>query len=348
MSQTGFTRASTLGPIADFVQESGGSIEQVFQRADLPLGILETPDALVPLREHFRLLDLAARDVGDELFSARLGQLVSTNDLGVFGKWITQAVCLHEAILRANSGLSYMMQSATQLVLKRKGSQAVWAYELSDPAVEGRQQNILLALSHMVAVVRHYLGADWSPEAVVICGAPVHAKGKLEQVVGTHVSFNQADSAIVFDWRLLASLNPDKPRQVAGLDSQDLDRAFGVPDPSNFAETVSALIALELLDRYPTLSWVSAKACLTERTLQRRLAAHGIQFSELVQQNLQRRAFSLLRHTDLSMTEIAGRLGYSDSAHFARAFERWTSMPPSGWRALQPGDRPQRTMFFRR
>ena len=347
MRKTGFTRASTLGPIADFVSESGGSIESVFRRADLPLGILNAPDALVPLREHFRLLDVAARAVGDELFSARLGQLVSTSDLGVFGKWITQAVCLHEAILRANSGLSYMMQSATQLVLRRKGTQAVWAYELSDPAIEGRQQNIFLALAHMVAVVRHYMGADWSPEAIFICGAPVDAKGQLEQVVKTHVSFSPADSAIVFDWRLLASLNPDKPRHVTGLDSQDLDRAFGVPDPSSFAETVSALIALELLDRYPTLSWVSAKAGLAERTLQRRLAALGIQFSELVQQNLQRRAFSLLRYTDLSVTEIAGHLGYSDSAHFSRAFERWTSMPPSCWRALQPGERQQSTMFRR-
>src|SRR5689334_12847569 len=105
MRQAGFTRASTLGPIAEVVVEAGRSIERVFQRADLPLGLLSEPDILVPLREHFSLLQITSREVGDELFSARLGQKVSIEGLGIYGKWIVKAPSLQQAILRANASM---------------------------------------------------------------------------------------------------------------------------------------------------------------------------------------------------------------------------------------------------
>ena len=40
----GYTRASALGPIADFVETRGGSIDRIFQRADLPVTLLNSPD----------------------------------------------------------------------------------------------------------------------------------------------------------------------------------------------------------------------------------------------------------------------------------------------------------------
>ena len=69
MHQTGYTRASTLGPIARVVTAAGGSIERVFRRADLPLALLESPDTLLPLRDHFRLLMVISRELHDDVFA---------------------------------------------------------------------------------------------------------------------------------------------------------------------------------------------------------------------------------------------------------------------------------------
>jgi AraC-like DNA-binding protein len=333
MRRTGFTRAGTLGPIAEVVTAMGGSIDRVFQRADLPLGLLNAPDALVPLREHFRLLMTASRELHDGLFSARLGQQISVENLGVFGKWVTQASCLHEAILRANASLPSMMQSATRLVLKARGPYANWSYELADPATEGRQQNELLALSYMIVVARHYLGANWTPGQVIIAGSPAQSTGQLEQVLRANVVFRDTASTIIFDRHQLATVNPHSNRLRTGLSADDLERAFGLPDPFDLVETISALIELELLGRYPSLDWVCRRTGMTNRTLQRHLRAQGVQFSELVQGSLQKRAFNLLRTTEQTITDIATLLGYNDSAHFTRAFERWTGTSPSKWRA---------------
>jgi AraC-like DNA-binding protein len=332
MGRSGFTRASTLGPIAEVVTAAGGSIGRVFRRADLPLGLLNSPDTLVPLREHFRLLSTASRELQDELFSARLGRQVTLANLGVYARWVTQAACLHEAIHRADTSLPYMMQSATRLVLRLHGRQASWSYEIADTAFEGRQQNEILALSYMIAVVRYYAGADWAPDTVVVRGTPLQMIGPLEDVLRANVVFRDRPSAIIFDRTLLATVHPSLGVPRAGLSAEDLDRAFDLPDPDDLVASVSALIGLELLDQYPKLARIGQRSGMTTRTLQRQLQTLGVRFSDLVQDALQRRAFSLLRHTDQTVTEIAALLGYSDAAHFTRAFERWSGTSPSAWR----------------
>jgi AraC-like DNA-binding protein len=333
MGRSGFTRASTLGPIADVVTAAGGSIGRVFRRADLPCGLLDSPDALVPLREHFKLLSVASRELQDELFSARLGRQVTLGNLGVYGKWVTQAACLHEAIHRADTSLPHMMQSATRLILRLHGRQACWSYEIADTAYEGRQQNEMLALSYMIAVVRCYAGVDWAPHTVVVCGTPVQMIGALEDVLRANVVFRDQPSAIIFDRTLLATVHPSLGVPRTGLSAEDLDRAFDLPDPDDLVANVSALIRLELLDQYPKLARIGQKSGMTTRTLQRQLQTLGVRFSDLVQDALQRRARSLLRHTDQTVTEIAALLGYNDAAHFTRAFERWSGTSPSVWRS---------------
>lgn len=44
-------------------------------------------------------------------------------------------------------------------------------------------------------------------------------------------------------------------------------------------------------------------------------------------------AAHLLRSTDATMPEIAGRVGYASEAAFSRAFKRGLGVPPAAWRA---------------
>jgi AraC-like DNA-binding protein len=68
---------------------------------------------------------------------------------------------------------------------------------------------------------------------------------------------------------------------------------------------------------------------LSTRTLKRRLADAGVSFSELVDADRCERAQQLLHRADLSMDQVAERLGYSSVPNFARAFRRWTGQTPA-------------------
>jgi AraC-like DNA-binding protein len=45
------------------------------------------------------------------------------------------------------------------------------------------------------------------------------------------------------------------------------------------------------------------------------------------------RACTLLATTDLSITEIAARVGYANSSHFGKAFRQSTNLTPRAFRA---------------
>jgi AraC-like DNA-binding protein len=97
---------------------------------------------------------------------------------------------------------------------------------------------------------------------------------------------------------------------------------------------VVAVTELAIAEGYPRIDWGAAKLGLTRRTLQRRLHDHGTTFAHLAERLLQDSARDLLARTREPVTSIALKLDYTDSAHFTRAFRRWTGMAPSDYRRL--------------
>lgn len=77
---------------------------------------------------------------------------------------------------------------------------------------------------------------------------------------------------------------------------------------------------------------VARRLGLSERTLQRRLAAEGQGFQALSDGIRQRLAERLLLESRLDLNGIAQCLGYAEAASFSRAFQRWTGMTPGRWK----------------
>ena len=148
---------------------------------------------------------------------------------------------------------------------------------------------------------------------------------ELERLLGSDLRFQADKPALVFDREALSlplrgSLAPANP-QVA-------DAALRT------TRQVMREIARVIEVERPTAKDVAAALCMQLRTMQRHLAAWGVSFEDLLDLYRQSAARTYLTSHRYSMTEIAFRLGYSDSAHFTRAFCRWTGSAPSQLRAL--------------
>ena len=76
------------------------------------------------------------------------------------------------------------------------------------------------------------------------------------------------------------------------------------------------------------------KLAASVRTLQRRLADLDTTFSEVVEEARMKSANQLVTQSDYSLKQIASQLGYSEQAHFTRAFRRWNGVTPSAFRRL--------------
>jgi AraC-like DNA-binding protein len=90
--------------------------------------------------------------------------------------------------------------------------------------------------------------------------------------------------------------------------------------------------------RMPTMDTVAAEFKETARTLRRRLEAAGTRFENLVDETRSTLAEELLRGTNLAISEVAERLGYSEPSTFIRAFKRWKAVSPQRYRKTSPPD----------
>ncbi|MCC6710212.1 MAG: helix-turn-helix domain-containing protein [Gammaproteobacteria bacterium] len=82
-----------------------------------------------------------------------------------------------------------------------------------------------------------------------------------------------------------------------------------------------------------TVAELAARLGVSVRTLDRRFRrASGASPRAFWQQRRVRLAKELLEKTNLTIGEIAYRVGYQDAGHFARLFERELSVPPSEYR----------------
>ena len=85
-----------------------------------------------------------------------------------------------------------------------------------------------------------------------------------------------------------------------------------------------------------SIACVAAQLRISVRTLQRRLSDCGLSFKGLVENIRRSAAIRLVLAGEHTATEIALMLGYSDQAHFTRAFKRWTGMSPRQYATYRP------------
>lgn len=82
----------------------------------------------------------------------------------------------------------------------------------------------------------------------------------------------------------------------------------------------------------PSMQAMAAELCLSVRTLRRRLQAEGTTYLALCDEVRRTLARELLALPQLSVEQIAERLGYSEAAGFIHAFRRWTGTTPHAFR----------------
>ncbi|MET0532513.1 MAG: helix-turn-helix transcriptional regulator [Microvirga sp.] len=77
---------------------------------------------------------------------------------------------------------------------------------------------------------------------------------------------------------------------------------------------------------------------MSRRTFDRRLKSRGISYKALANEIRFEVACRLLQDTEMSLSQIAAALGYSEASAFTRAFRRWSGRTPTAWRSHSDTD----------
>ncbi len=99
-----------------------------------------------------------------------------------------------------------------------------------------------------------------------------------------------------------------------------------------FTEKVKQVMLGNMQVTFPPLEVIAEVLHITPRTLQRKLQQEGTTFRGLTDAVKQELAETLLGNRDLSIADIAYKLGYYEPTSFQRAFRQWTGTTPMEFR----------------
>ena len=318
------------------LEDMGISPERVHRRAGLPMWHFGEPDDLIPSRHTYIFMQYAASAAGTETFGLRVGLGNTLESLGTFGKAVSRSLTIQHAadtfcrlVPRFTSGsIFWQIEHGGDLWLCRRPVETV---DL------GRQQTEQYALMQMINLVRLSAGPGWSPAKIALHQEVTPGLEQTRDLAGAEIRGRQRFTAIAIPLSILAREIRRRPGDAAASD-QDLRNLLDTTAPSlDFAGSVRQLAGTLLREAYPRVETVAEIAGLPVRSLQRRLRAAGYSYSELVEQARYQAARELLRDGDIKITEIALDVGYSDAAHFNRAFRRWTGLTPREFRRQELG-----------
>ena len=126
---------------------------------------------------------------------------------------------------------------------------------------------------------------------------------------------------------------PDTHRVLMRQIEADL-QAMLLPD---FAQRLREYLVRQLPGGRVGLEETAAHFRIAPRTLQYRLRAMGLSYRGLLEQTRKELARRYLDGTNMSLTEVAVLLGYSEQAAFHHAFLRWTGTTPGRFRTGRSG-----------
>jgi AraC-like DNA-binding protein len=320
---------------AAFLRQIGAPAERLVEGAGLSVRSLEHPESLVPFHAVVRLLEDAARVEGIEDLGLRFGATSRVTQLGTFGRLIGRSFTLREGLTTAHRLLPSYSSGERAWLEQERGE--VRLHHLLLGSAESRRQATGLSLMLHLNFIRSAAGASWRPTEVGIPAGDLPGWRALPLLSDTRLVFGRPHMTIVFSPDVLPLALP-RAAAPAGPEVVPWQHSGPAEDVSG---AVRQVVAALLPAGYPDVRLVAESVRMSARTLQRRLHAEGMTFARVVARARHDAALRLLDDPARKVIDVALDLGYSDPAHFTRAFSRWTGVTPREFRRLRSTDRPQ-------
>jgi len=330
-------RLNQVLPVSSFLSRIGAPVERWLREAGLPVQALGDPDIMASAHLIYEFVDRAARKEGIEDLGWQVGISTRMGDLGELGAAFGEgspAACLRDALELAFAHARHESRRI-HLWIQRRDEQVRLCYSGSvGPEGTGFDQVEQHMVGLLVAMVRQAAGPTWVPTEIHLRARGTSPLERVDCLADVRIRGGAPITAVQLPLASLClPLRPGARARrllVCSLPATGAAPASGIP--AEFCESIAVALRPYLSERAPSIELAARLANTSVRSLQRSLAERGLSFSRLVEQLRLSTATELLSDPRLKLVDIAGELGYSDAAHFTRAFRRWTGSAPGAYR----------------
>ena len=309
----------------------GMSKQACLNNTGITEAMLNDSQAEIKAFQELKLIENIVDALGDTNIALEIGPRYHLTTYGIWGFAFASSPTLRAA---TEVGLRFLSLTFafSHIHLKEEG-ELVYLYVDGDHLPEKLQRFVVERDGSAIVNIHKELFSHDIPvsEMNFKWPAPENVE-EYERVFGMKGRFDQPKNCVVFHRDLMDIPLPtanEATRQLLINQCQNLLQQRC--SRSGVADHVRRHLVANL-DQNINMEAVAKLQCVSLRTLRRQLTSEGTSFRTLMDEVRETFALELIQSTNLTMEQIALRLGYADTANFFHAFKRWKGSTPNSFR----------------
>lgn len=303
-------------------------IEELVRHSGLTSGQLDDPNRRIPVTQQIDLLNTIAERLPDEWLGFHVAREVDLRQIGLLYYVQASSESLGEALQRVARYCS-ITNEGVQLSY-RCGDDVTVAFEYANVRrlIDCHQMESFVTI--VLRICRELTGRHLLPARIELMHRRSVVSGEIRQFFGCQVVFGGAADEIHFslDTAQLPITSADLRLNKLLIKYCEEALSKRPLKAKNWQLSVENLLAQLLPHGQATVSEVSRRLGVSERTLMRRLDAEGVTFAGVLDELRFELAKRYLKEPELPISRTAWLLGYRDSSAFSHAFKRWSGQSP--------------------
>jgi AraC-like DNA-binding protein len=324
-------RGASISGYADVARRLGLDPRAMLRRFHIDPRALDEPELRIPGDRVIALLETSAGETGTEAFGLMIAETRQISDYGPISLLLAHQPSLRDA-LETMIRYQRMLNQALFLHLEDAGGVVCVKQEVAGVGEGVMRQAHELAVGTIYRTFRWPRASRWRALSVHFTHAPPRDMTVHRRVFDAPIEFNSGFNGFAVSQADMDALNPLADAALARHAEQFI-RSLPHAEDVHIATEVERAIQVLLPFNGASITAVSARLGVNRRTLQRRLADEGADFTAILNRIRRQHAMRYLSGSRASIAEIAGLVGYSQETSFARWFAGEFGVSPSAWRS---------------
>lgn len=305
---------------------------EILRKAGIERTLRNDPLDRLPFTTITKLYELSVEATGDPYFGLTVARFMRAANLHAFGYSLLSSSTLLDfcqrlaRYFRLASQVAYYYTEEHDNEIRLGGHILVDICDETQDAFQG----------FVVHFMRMLYKPDFAPLRVELNRPePRLGPGPFIDFFNAPVSFGHDEISLYFNRDdMVVPLMAASPELAQFNDNIIVDYLARLERSDIVAQVESKLIEC-MPSGHITKEKIAKQLNMSPSTLKLKLSQQDTSFQQLLDQARQNLSRSYMEQSDISISEIAYLLGFTDTSSFSRAFKRWTGQSPSQYRLAQ-------------
>lgn len=315
----------------------GVDVQRLLATADIGPHRLENPDERFAADEVSRLWELAVAWSGDTALGLDRELAARHINFDVLGYAMASSPDLRHGFASLKRYV-VVISDVASVELVPQDDNAWLVLGSSGVSLPVPRQRYAFGLLALIVICQWLTRRPVEPLAVEFTFETPPELARYQAVFRCPLRFGQAENRLLLPGSALAEPLPSNNPALRALHEEVLATRVAALGNVNMSRRVSEEIIRQLHHGEPRRDKVAISLAMTDRTLQRRLAAEDTSFQRLLDEARREMACKYLSEKRWTLAQVADQLGFVDQSNFFRACRRWFGESPGQYRRRLLGE----------